>query len=316
MATPLLMMSNRNKDGDGLGDRIAAMRYYEFKAGKLGSIKSWTEMSQADFTKRLQAVASNFPLVPDDQNEQQRHVSVFVHGFNNTWVESAERYAQIHEELFDERDLGAPILFAWPSNGSAAGYLPDREDARACSKAFALELVGLHDHLRKMQSLAASTQDPAKGCRAKISIIAHSMGNFVTQKALAVAAKQLNSPQLLTLVTQLAMVAADVDNDLFQKDKATESDGSLMANVCYRIGALYTGLDQVLGASAGLKHFGTRRLGRSGLADRSNVWDNVFDHDVTALLDTRKNIHSGVFLSPKAMDLLEEVLRGVDRGQL
>ena len=32
-----------------------------------------------------------------------------------------------------------------------------------------------------------------------------------------------------------------------------------------------TGLDQVLGASAGRKHFGARRLSRSGLADPSNV---------------------------------------------
>jgi hypothetical protein len=58
-----------------------------------------------------------------------------------------------------------------------------------------------------------------------------------------------------------------VDNDLFQKDKAETEDGPLMANLCYRISALYTGLDDVLGASAGLKHFGKRRLGRSGLED-------------------------------------------------
>ena len=57
------------------------------------------------------------------------------------------------------------------------------------------------------------------------------------------------------------MVAADVDNDLFQNDRPQEDDGSLMSNLCYRIGALYTGLDEVLGASAGLKHFGKRRLG-------------------------------------------------------
>jgi hypothetical protein len=128
-----------------------------------------------------------------------------------------------------------------------------------------------------------------------------------------VAARRLNSPQLITLIHQLAMVAADVDNDLFQKDQPDTSDGSLMANLCYRIAALYTPLDNVLGASAGLKHFGKRRLGRSGLADRDNVYDNVFDVDVTNLI-VKKNIHSAVFLSPKAMDLLEIVLRGFDRS--
>jgi hypothetical protein len=39
----------------------------------------------------------------------------------------------------------------------------------------------------------------------------------------------------------------------------------------------------------------------------------VFDEDVTDVI-IKKNIHSAVFLSPKAMDLLENILRGVDRG--
>ena len=86
-----------------------------------------------------------------------------------------------------------------------------------------------------------------------------------------------------------------------------------MANVCYRISALYTGLDQVLGASAGLKHFGTRRLGRSGLADPTGVWDNVCEFDVTALVQGVPGTHSAVFESPSAMALLQSVLRGTDR---
>jgi hypothetical protein len=39
--------------------------------------------------------------------------------------------------------------------------------------------------------------------------------------------------------------------------------------------------DSVLAASAGLKHFGKRRLGRSGIADPKDVCDNVFDFDIT-----------------------------------
>ena len=136
------------------------------------------------------------------------------------------------------------------------------------------------------------------------------------QKALAIAAKKLNSPQLVTLIHQLVMVSADVDNDLFQKDQPGDSDGSLMANLCYRIGALYTGLDQVLGASAGLKHFGTRRLGRSGLSNRDEVWDNVFDLDVTSLIDQSKSIHSAALESPKSVELIRNMLIGVDRGFL
>src|SRR5262249_20218390 len=159
--------------------------------------------------------------------------------------------------------LGQALLFSWPSKGSVAGYLPDREEARACAPDLAQLFVDLNDYLVAKQRLAARTDDPAKLCRAKISVIAHSMGNYVMQEALVAASKRLNDPQLISLINQYVMVAADVDNDLFQRDQPVGSDGSLMANLCYRIAALYTGLDAVLGMSAGLKHFGTRRLGRS-----------------------------------------------------
>jgi esterase/lipase superfamily enzyme len=309
------MMTNRKLSGDKLGHSIADMRYFEHSKGPITKLSNWAPLTKKQFADRLIQIAGTFPQVPEEDNEEQKHVSVFIHGYNNEWEQSVTRYDQVRTDLFDSHKLGQLILFAWPSNGSAAAYLPDREDARGCADALALELKDLHDYMVAMQRLIAQTQDPTKACKAKLSIIAHSMGNYVAQKALAVAAKKLNSPQLLTLITQLAMVAADVDNDLFQRDKPGDSDGSLMANVCYRIGALFTGLDQVLGASAGLKHFGTRRLGRSGLSDRSNVWDNVFDVDVSAAIK-KTDVHSAVFDSPRALRLLEQVLRGIDRKHL
>jgi hypothetical protein len=65
--------------------------------------------------------------------------------------------------------------------------------------------------------------------------------------------------------------------------------------------------------SAGLKHFGTRRLGRSGLADPGNVWDNVFQFDVSNYIDTHDSIHSAVFDSAPAIAVVRNILRGVDR---
>jgi esterase/lipase superfamily enzyme len=155
--------------------------------------------------------------------------------------------------LYDGADgLGLPILFTWPSDGTAAGYLPDREDARMSAPQIADLFVTLHEHLITMQRAAAINKvrnGSAEGrnqttvCTAKISVIAHSMGNYVMQNALAIASKKLNNPQLVSLIHQLVMVAADVDNDLFQKDKPADYDGTLMANVCYRISAFYSGLD-------------------------------------------------------------------------
>ena len=312
-----MMITNRNVDGTGLGTKRDRIRCYVSDKASLNSLTNWTELDQDQFRDRLIEIARQFPQVEESENEKQKHVSFFIHGYNNDWKEAVTRYKKLQKDLYaDQTGLGQLVLFTWPSNGSTFGYLPDREDARASGPDLADVFVKLHDHLATMQRAAAMNGNGV-ACRAKLSVIAHSMGNYVLQKALAVAAKKLNSPQLITLIHQAALVAADVDNDLYQKDQPQESDGSLMANLCYRIGALFTGRDSVLGASAGLKHFGKRRLGRSGLADENSVYDNVFGLDVSN--DLPKNatdIHSAVFENKPTLDLLKLVLMGRDRGLL
>ncbi len=312
------MITDRRFSGGEPGAGIGPAQYFtseKTSAADLQQIAKWTKVTATQFRDALREVSSAFPLIPESANEDQKHVSFFVHGYNNGWPDSVGRYADIRQKLYDgPAGLGVLVLFAWPSFGNVAGYLPDREEARECASDFADVLVQLHDHLTALSRLAAKSDDEAKFCRAKVSIIAHSMGNYVTEKALAMASKRLNNPQLVTLIHQLVMVAADVDNDLFERDQEPGADGPLMANLCYRIGALYTGLDQVLGASAGLKHFGTRRLGRSGLANPMNVFDNIFDLDVTSIVEGTPGIHSAVFDAPQGPALLREILRGVDRG--
>jgi hypothetical protein len=75
-----------------------------------------------------------------------------------------------------------------------------------------------------------------------------------------------------------------------------------------------------LGLSAGLKHFGKRRLGRSGL-DRSEKIpeDNVWDIDCSTLIPAdAHDIHSSYFepTSPLTLELMRRLLRGVDRKVL
>ena len=317
------MMNSRDETDDGFGWQKGPMRFFTSDAApaKLTLKKSWSELSAKDFTKALVKQAQSFPRLTEEENESQKHLSLFVHGYNNDWADTVKRYASIQSRLFDggAQNLGTLVLYTWPSDGNAAGYLPDREDARACAPDLAEALVVLHDQIITMQRAAAMTErsEAKRFCKAKISVIAHSMGSYVMQKALAIASRRINNPQLVTLIHQLVLVAGDIDNDIFDKSLPPDSDGVLMTNLCYRIGALYSGLDAVLGASAGLKHFGTRRLGRSGLADRSKVPDNVFDHDVTALIkDTPGSTHSAVFETPAAMALVRNILIGIDRNLL
>ena len=118
------------------------------------------------------------------------------------------------------------------------------------------------------------------------------------------------------------MVAADVDNDLFRSgENVSHGDGEGLANLSYRITALYTGRDNVLGASAGLKHFGKRRLGRSGLDRTYSLPDNVWDVDCTDLMDLNVNgiVVHGEYFNPsegKIYNLMRAVLAGTDRGVL
>jgi hypothetical protein len=114
------------------------------------------------------------------------------------------------------------------------------------------------------------------------------------------------------------MVAADVDNDLFASGETVDgSDGDAIANLCYRVSVLYSSRDAVLGASAGLKHFGKRRLGRSGLDPSVPVPDNVCEFDCTSLVaGSGIDVHSAYFDDQETLDLMRGILRGVDRTLL
>src|SRR5436190_2005682 len=118
---------------------------------------------------------------------------------------------------------------------------------------------------------------------------------------------------------------ADVDNDLFDAGAPDNNNGAAVVNLTYRITALYSGRDEVLGASAGLKHFGTRRLGRAGLAHRPPLvtqppqTDNVWDVDCSSFFPDKvsgTNIHGAYFVTDGTIELMRQILRGVDRGVL
>ena len=121
------------------------------------------------------------------------------------------------------------------------------------------------------------------------------------------------------------MVAADVDNDLFDSGAPDFGDGQAVFNLTYRITALYTGKDSVLGMSAGLKHFGTRRLGRAGLANRPPLvteppaTDNVWDVDCSSFFAptvSGQDIHGAYFVTDGTIELMRQILRGIDRSVL
>jgi len=309
------MISNRLLDVKP-GSTRGPLTYWVSDQSKLDDFKSWKSVSQASFQKLLAGAADKFPALTHAENEDQKHVTLFIHGYNNGWEDAARRYQKLCTDLYSgDNGLGICISFDWPSLGSVLGYLPDRARARESADDLANVLSLIYEWLLIKQQMAFDS--PKATCKAKISVISHSMGNYVLQKALQTAWTRKNQPLLISLINQLLMVAADVDNDLFQPNGSDASDGIAVANLTYRITALYSGLDAVLGVSAGLKHFGTRRLGRSGLPVRPPTgMDNIWDLDCSPLFKGVKSsdIHSAYFGDYETVPLMRDILRGVDRS--
>jgi esterase/lipase superfamily enzyme len=318
------MINDRSSGGIGPDPNPDGVTYWISDDQPLTDIKSWQQVTRANFQKLLISAADKFPAYDPAENERQSHVTILVHGFNNRFSSAAAFYQQVCDRLFQDPDsLGLCILYDWPSRGNILGYEPDRSHARLCAHDLTDVLSALFDWLVDRQQRTIT--NPAKACKAKVSLIAHSMGNYVVQKAMAAAWTRKNQPLLVSLINQLLMVAADVDSDLFDLGAPDNDDGNAVANLTYRITALYSGRDSVLGASAGLKHFGMRRLGRSGLANRppladpSSPTDNVWDVDCSSFFGPSTDgsaIHGAYFLNDGTINLMRHVLRGLDRGVL
>ena len=319
------MISDRNvllgPDGKqtGFGGDRASLTFWTSNAGPLDVASNWTNTIADDFKKQLIQAAGQFPLLAPGDNENQKHVAFFVHGYNNGWDDAARRYQAIVSSMFDGQDsLGICVSFDWPSYGNVLGYLPDRDHAKQCASDLTLVMSEVYDWLLVMQKAAAS--NPTDACRAKVSIIAHSMGNFLLQKAAMATWTRKNQPLLASLMNQVVMVAADVDNTLFDPASPDTADGNALANLSYRITALFSGRDAVLGASAGLKHFGERRLGRSGLSNSPPVGkSNVWDVDCSGFFPTSTSglrVHGAYFETAETLLLMRKILTGIDRAVL
>ena len=128
-----------------------------------------------------------------------RKVLVFVHGYNTRFEEAVYRFAQIvHDAHVDV----VPILFTWPSGGKLVDYVYDRDSA-----------VYSRDALEAL--LQALAKDPSV---ASISILSHSMGNFVTVEALRQMA--IRDRGLPSKIKDVMAASPDIDVDVFRREIA------------------------------------------------------------------------------------------------
>lgn len=124
---------------------------------------------------------------------------VFIHGFNVAFEEAARRTAQIH---YDLAFTGVPIFFSWPSHAQFSKYRDDEASAEWSEP-----------HLKAFFADLATNFEADE-----IFVIAHSMGNRPTSRALGVLFKE--RPELATRFKEIILVAPDVDAAVFKAEIA------------------------------------------------------------------------------------------------
>lgn len=127
---------------------------------------------------------------------QRKEAFVFVHGFNVTFESAVYRTAQVAYDLgFD----GAPILYSWPSLGTAVGYPKDANNSD-------WTIDRLHWFLEDVAARSGASY---------IHVIAHSRGNWPVMNALnRIATEPHDGPR--ARFSQIVLTAPDVDADVFK----------------------------------------------------------------------------------------------------
>ena len=166
-----------------------------------GSLDPSRHITASEFTRledKTQFVADLRQRL-DRQSSGVREAALFVHGFNSNFSEASARIAQLSFDL----DIPAvPVLFAWPSQARALGYVHDR-DSVLMSRAPLLEV------LRLMREAGAE----------RILLTAHSMGAQLVVEALLQA--DLAEPgSAVRLVDSVVLISPDISVDVFVSQAA------------------------------------------------------------------------------------------------
>jgi esterase/lipase superfamily enzyme len=131
--------------------------------------------------------------------EGRKTVVVYVHGFNTNLAEGVYRFAQLHHDL----DVPAvAVHYAWPSRGSALGYLQDRDSSLFATR-------GLHELLDEAVSAGAT----------EIVIVAHSMGAALATETLRQIALS-NDTRVMGRLRGVVLISPDLDVDVFRSQAA------------------------------------------------------------------------------------------------
>ena len=185
-----------------------------------------------------------------------KEVLLYVHGFNNSFEETAITTAELWHFL---GRTGVPILYTWPAaSGGLFGYFVDRESG---------EFTVFH--LKEVIELIASSPRVDR-----INVIAHSRGTDVTTTALrelVIAHRAAGrDPRKSLRIENLVLAAPDLDLGVVRQRLMAERFGPAFG----RITIYTTQSDMALGVSQALME-GTR-FGRVLAGDFADIDREIF----------------------------------------
>lgn len=208
--------------------------------------RTFTRLRDELSKKRLKEINKDFNLELDTDKEwyasldvackifdkakvESKNILVFVHGYNNDMndiVVTAEKLEQAYNVVV--------LIFSWPANGGGffsgtAKYVGDKSDARVSTGALNRFLEKLHEYhailtagqvdylWEKAKAKYKDNHEEARSeyaklqqkiCRINISLLCHSMGNYVLKYATIPSDTSLDTP----IFDNVCLVAADVNN--------------------------------------------------------------------------------------------------------
>ena len=205
-------------------------------------------------------------------------VLIYVHRYDTSWHESVGNalalQEMVNQKTADKEEKILIVLFSWPSNGRILDYHSDRRDTSnyAGSVAMGRGMLKLYDYLLNIKDQPR--------CQRKIHLLCHSMGNFVLQNALKIFIEDSPFRKLPTLFNYIFIAQADIDNNVFEKDK----DMHRLPELAKHISIYNNKKDVVLGLADWLKH-DFARLGREGLNSFDSLSNKIHQIDCTEVVD-------------------------------
>ncbi|MBB2487542.1 alpha/beta hydrolase [Mitsuaria sp. WAJ17] len=248
--------------------------------------------------------------------QQGRDLMVLVHGFNVSWEEAvatAAAFEAMVNRAEPALDEGLPVksvrvlLFTWPSDGAAlpwASYKSDRADAHGTSGALGRALLKLRDQLHalgrevrqssvRVRALRAAMAglpnaeveraiaqlEATELCGQKLHLLAHSMGNYVLQNALARVHEFSPGKQLPRLFDTVFLCAPDVDDDALEGSAPLARVHQVSQSV-----AIYHNRNDMALKMSDFTKGNPDRLGQGGAARPLLLHQKVYQVDCAALV--------------------------------